>query len=423
MIKLGLSVCARIVASTVPVIKQQTSSIQRHYSTNFYNKLTAEQLWKGVTSVSNAGRKRGRAKGISKKGMKNLNRGQVIGVGKANMFWPGLTGPVIRGREVVQQQQLPPDPEREARLIKMRDEFTGRRSRRLHPLDRGWSGAKMGGRSIGPPDPIGEDTFEGFDSKVLEYKMVTVMTGNLGRKRRMSVMAITGNGAGLAGFAMGKAIDPKTALRVAKNRAGQKLIYFDLYNNHTVFHDFFCQFGKTKIFAKKMPEGYGLVCHRAIRTCCQVIGIKDLYAKVEGPTNLQHIVKAFFIGLLQQKSHEQLAEEKQLHVVEIREERDNFPVVVASPTKCRTDAEVPVDENRDFTQYVQGGRVVLQKKKWPRFYQVLPGWEKHLKKTLYRRNHPDVRVRLFAEYGELRSFLADTYPECRAVKGPIKAKK
>lgn len=35
-----------------------------------------------MTSVSNAGRKRGRGKGAGKKRAKNLNRGQVIGVGK-----------------------------------------------------------------------------------------------------------------------------------------------------------------------------------------------------------------------------------------------------------------------------------------------------------------------------------------------------
>jgi len=44
--------------------------------------VSADQLWKGVTSVSNAGRKRGRGKGIGKKTAKNLNRGQIIGVGK-----------------------------------------------------------------------------------------------------------------------------------------------------------------------------------------------------------------------------------------------------------------------------------------------------------------------------------------------------
>lgn len=75
--------------------------------------------------------------------------------------------------------------------------------------------------------------FENFETKVLEYKMVTVMTGNLGRKRRMSVMAVTGNKTGLVGLATGKAIDPRSALRVAKNRAGQKLIFFERYNDHT----------------------------------------------------------------------------------------------------------------------------------------------------------------------------------------------
>lgn len=68
----------------------------------------------------------------------------------------------------------------------------------------------------------------------------------------------------------------------------------------SVFHDFFTQFGSTKIYVEKKNKGYGLVCHRAIKLICDAIGIKDLRAKVEGSTNVQHVVKAFFIGLLQQ---------------------------------------------------------------------------------------------------------------------------
>jgi len=68
----------------------------------------------------------------------------------------------------------------------------------------------------------------------------------------------------------------------------------------SVLHDFFTQFGSTKIFVTKMHEGYGLVCHRAIKACCEAIGIKDIYAKVEGAMNIQNIIKAFFIGLLRQ---------------------------------------------------------------------------------------------------------------------------
>ena len=67
-----------------------------------------------------------------------------------------------------------------------------------------------------------------------------------------------------------------------------------------MLHDFFSQFGKTKVFVKQKQKGYGLKCHRVIRTCCEAIGIKDLYAKVEGSDNTLTIVKAFFAGLLRQ---------------------------------------------------------------------------------------------------------------------------
>ncbi|GAB1867559.1 Small ribosomal subunit protein uS5m [Camponotus japonicus] len=92
----------------------------------------------------------------------------------------------------------------------------------------------MSGRKIGPPNPVGEDTFEGFETWILENKMITCMTGNLGCKN--SSFVITGNGNGLTGFALLKA---KTSLKTAKNRAGQRLMYIPRYKEHTVLHDFF----------------------------------------------------------------------------------------------------------------------------------------------------------------------------------------
>uniref|UniRef100_A0A1B0D0K6 Small ribosomal subunit protein uS5m n=1 Tax=Phlebotomus papatasi TaxID=29031 RepID=A0A1B0D0K6_PHLPP len=388
--------------------------------TSFFVKLPAEQLWKGVTSVSNAGMKRGRGRGAAKKKGRDLNRGQVIGVGKINMVWPGLNAPVARGRELVKREELPEDKEREANLIKLRDSMGFRRMGRLSPIDRGWSGNKMPGRSIGAPDPIGDQTFEGFDTRVLELKTVFIMKGNVGRKRRLSVMAVTGNGNGIAGFSVAKAIDTKTAMRKVKNRAGQKLIHVDICNGHTVFHDIFCQFGATKIFIKRKPEGYGLVCQRAIKTICQVIGIKDLYAKIEGSRNLQHIVKAFFIGLLKQKTHQQLAEEKGLHVVEFRKDQGNFPTVVASPTKCRTENEIPSNEILDFTQYGLDGKIVLKKKKYPPFYVGTYGHNKYLKKQENVRGHFETIIDMKVHHGEIRSFLTDKHPECKPYVRPKK---
>lgn len=375
--------------------------------------MPADDLWKGITSVSNAGKKRGRGKTVNKRNIKDLNKGQVIGVGSTNIVWPGLNAPVIKGRELVQQQRLPADPDREARLRKLRDAMGNFRHMKLSPIDRGWSGTKMPGRSIGAPDAIGDETFEGFDTRVLELKQVFIMKGNMGRKRRLSVMVVTGNANGLVGFGVGKAIERPTALRKAKNRAGQKLIHVDLCNGHTLFHDTFSQFGKTKIFIKQMPEGSGLVCHRAIATICKVLGIKDLHAKVEGSTNLQHVVKAFFHALLKQKTHQQMAEEKGLHIVEFRNENKNFPVVVASPTKCRTEAEIEKSEILDINQYAMDGKLVLKRKKFPPFYHSSIGYQLYLKKQEKMRNHSKIRLDMLVNYGEYRSFLTDKYPECR----------
>ncbi|XP_014259235.1 28S ribosomal protein S5, mitochondrial [Cimex lectularius] len=368
-------------------------SMEQIRFTSFFNKLPAEALWKGVTSVSNAGKKRGRGKGARKKMMKDLNKGQIIGVGKVNMVWPGLTTPVFRGKELVEQQQLPPDPEREEKLLKLRNSMGVFRRLKLLPSERGWSGNRLPGRSIGPPDPIGDQTFEGFDTKVLESKSVFNMTGNMGRKRQMSVFVVTGNGNGLAGFGLGKALEGKTALANAKNRAGQRLMYIERFNDRTVFHNFHAQFGQTQVFVKHVPEGYGLVCHRAIRNICEVVGIKDIYAKLEGSHNLQHIVKAFFLGLLQQKSHQELADETGYHVVEFRKETNYFPNLLTSPLSPTG----PSKSCPSFDEYVMRGRVQLQKKKFPPFYQQLPGWTNYLKKTLRYRNQEEVFLRLKAE--------------------------
>ncbi|XP_023935973.1 28S ribosomal protein S5, mitochondrial [Bicyclus anynana] len=378
---------------------------------NFFNKLPAEKLWKSVTSVSNAGAKKGRGKGAGRIRIRDLNRGQIIGVGKVNMLWPGLSAPVIRGRELLKQQRLPDDPERMEKLIKLRDSMTKFRRLKLSPIERGWSGSRMPGRSIGPPDPVVDEEFTGFDTKVLQLRSLLIMKGTLGRTRNYQAMVVTGNGQGLAGFGIGKAKEAPAALRKAKNRAGKKLMNFEIYDGHTIFHDFFTAFGKTKLYVQKKNKGYGLSCHRAIKEICQAIGIKDLRAKLEGSNNLQHIVKAFFIGLLQQRTHQQLAEEKKLHLVEYKAENQNYPTVVASPEYVRTKEEIPKDETLDFIQYVMNDRVILRRKKFPRFFQTMPHYEIYLKKYEKYRNHEKIRLNLKAEYGEIKSFLNDKYPE------------
>ena len=48
----------------------------------FFASVPAEELWKGVVGVSNAGKKKGRGKRVGRKKVTDLNRGQVLGTGE-----------------------------------------------------------------------------------------------------------------------------------------------------------------------------------------------------------------------------------------------------------------------------------------------------------------------------------------------------
>lgn len=303
---------------------------------------------------------------------------------------------------------------RTEKLYNLRDMNRTRKRLKITHMERGYSGTRLAGRSVGAPDPIGSFNFTGFDSRCIEMKIVNVMRGNLGRMRRHSTFIITGNGQGVAGFALGKSSDPKAAIRKAKNRAGQKLMHFDLCDGHTIHHDFFTQFGYTKIYVYKMPKGYGIQTHRIIKTICQLVGIKDIRAKIEGSTNPQSIVKAFFVGLLQQKTHNQLAEEKKLYLVEFAENRAFFPRIVGIPSYCRTMAELPKNENLDFKQHVLQGKVILKRKKSGPSYAKLPSYETYLKRAEKRRSFPAIKMYLRTRYGTLKSFLTEKYPEAQS---------
>jgi small subunit ribosomal protein S5 len=59
------------------------------------------------------------------------------------------------------------------------------------------------------------------------------MTSHFGRYRSVSALCCTGNGEGLVGFGMAKAPIYMPALRRAKNRAGQRLMYIPRYEDRT----------------------------------------------------------------------------------------------------------------------------------------------------------------------------------------------
>ncbi|KAF8563120.1 hypothetical protein P879_09048 [Paragonimus westermani] len=298
-------------------------------SSTVFTSLPADQLWEGVTGPKGSTKKRARGKRRVTRPKIDLNRGQRLGMGKANMEWPGLNAPLLDRNRINTIKAGEVNEAYFQRLEEIRNKSAVKKKRmKLPPLLRGWTGSRLGGQSIGPPTPEYPD----FDTRVIEMKAVATMTATVGRYRRFSVLVATGNGRGLCGIGKAKAITLTAAVRRAKQRASQNLISFDLKDNRTLWHIGHVREWHSTIFARPGVEGSGLICHRLIRTLCQVIGIKDMYAKVEGSTkNYQVLTRGFLRLLSEQQTYSEMANRIGLNVVEFSPDQDMYPRLLASP--------------------------------------------------------------------------------------------
>ena len=402
----------------------------RHAGSYFQKNLPPSQLWKQVTSVSAQGKKRGRAKGLAR--IKNLNRGQRLGWGREKIRFPGLTdNKGLTGRDAVPEIGKIEESEHQQYLDgvkEIQDKFLSKRKRlKKSPLERGWVGGSPRGKKFGPPEAANPDVkFDNFESILVEYRQATKMSGKFGRIRGVSLIMLTGNRNGSAGW--GQTYSPMGRgpgiFQKAANRAGLRLCNIPRYEDRTVYHDFFTNFGETRITVLQKPRGYGVTAHRLIVSACELIGIKDLYAKVEGSMNYNHILKAFFLGLLRQRTHQELANEMRLHLVEFRKENHNFPRVVASPEDgyVRTKEEILPNEILDFQIISFDGNVPNLSPPKPAFFHKLPSWTQRLKKVKPQEHHLQHRINMEVEHGRQQSQYTDIFPECKAVQYTVRDK-
>jgi len=421
------SACQRFLAQP-PKLDPVTLSV-RNAGSYYQKNNKQDQLWKAITSVSNQGRQRGRAKGLMK--YKNLHMGQRMGFGKSRVSFPGLTVPVIDKAKKKRAERSEISEERFQEYEENIDEILKRKRggkgmlRSQTPLERGWTGSSPQGKRFGPPTSNtldGANEFKNFDSVLLEQRTLSAMDGQLGRIRTVRMLMAVGNKNGTAGFAL---IRTRTgrgpgAITRAINKAGTRLVTVPLYENRTVYHDFFSNFGRTKVMVKQKPPGHGIVAQRVIKSLCELIGIKDLEAVVDSSTsNYLHITKAFFLGLMRQRTHQELANEKRLHLVEFREENDNFPMVVATPDngEVRTEDEIEPNEILDFEMISFDGQLPFYRTPRPLFYTKLPCWHQSQIKKKPFRHHPEQYLQMMVEQGRVASHLTDKFPECVPFEG------
>lgn len=382
---------------------------------SFFTKAPATKIWKSVIGVSSAGAKRGRGKGYARTLTKDFNRGQLIGVGRTKMTLGGLNTQVLKAGKVTKLQELGKNAQFDARVQEERDKMVGFRKFIQSPLDRGWSGKRSHGKSAGRPvsnEAEEEDLFEGFDSTIVMSRFVHKMSGIHGRTRISQAMVVVGNGNGLAGFGFARGKYGQPVVRHARDIAAKQLVYIPRWENHTVLHDFHSKYYDTLVFVERKPRGYGLECQRVIEAICKHFGITDLKVTTRNSSNTINLVKAFFVGLVNQRPYQQMADEKKLHLVDMRNETFNYPMVLASPSSglpILTEDQIKANKNElDFTFYINEGRIRLTKPPFRPKHIDGPTYYKYLDKIDQFGGREQAKLEMAAKYGNKE--VLDVFP-------------
>jgi small subunit ribosomal protein S5 len=116
-----------------------------------------------------------------------------------------------------------------------------------------------------------------FDSKVLDLSRVVRMTSG-GRRMKFRAVVAVGDKKGKVGLGISKGIDVAQAINKA-TRMAKKNIISVVMTEDTIPHEVEAKFGAARISLKPQKKGRGLVAGGALRSICELVGIKNISGK------------------------------------------------------------------------------------------------------------------------------------------------
>jgi len=111
----------------------------------------------------------------------------------------------------------------------------------------------------------------------LDLSRVVRMTGG-GRRLRFRAVVIVGDKKGKVGLGVSKGIDVAQAINKATRLAKKNVISIAILED-TIPYEVSAKFGAAKILLKPQKKGRGLVAGGALRTICELVGIKNISGK------------------------------------------------------------------------------------------------------------------------------------------------
>lgn len=141
----------------------------------------------------------------------------------------------------------------------------------------------------------GAEKKDEFEKRVLQVSRVA-RTVRGGKRVRFRTLVILGNRAGKVGIGIGKASEVVNAVEKATRSARKSIIDVAIVNE-TIPHEIEFSLGSAHIILKPAKPGTSIIAGGAIRTICELAGIKNIVGKILGTANKINNSKAMIEAL------------------------------------------------------------------------------------------------------------------------------
>lgn len=165
---------------------------------------------------------------------------------------------------------------------------------------------------------LDETYIDKLTAKPLIMKRVSNQTAK-GKIPTNYALVVVGDKRGMIGIGEGKdRVEMSRAVSKAHWNAVKNLRYIPRYEDRTIIGNLDNVFHGCKIFLRSAPPGFGLRVNHYIFEICELVGIKDLSAKIYKSRNPMNVCKGFIETLTQQQTLDELSQNRGKKVVDIR---------------------------------------------------------------------------------------------------------
>lgn len=137
-----------------------------------------------------------------------------------------------------------------------------------------------------------------------------------GKQFSFAAVTVVGDGKGRVGIGRGKAKEVPVAIQKSLDDARKNMRHVVLKGD-TIHHEIIGKHGATWVFMKPASDGTGIIAGGAMRAVFEVLGVKNVLAKIGGSTNPINVVRATLKGLSGISTPEHIAAKRGKSVEEL----------------------------------------------------------------------------------------------------------